>query len=76
VSYVIVRFPEPREVFIDDQAQGSNRSGSGRPRVLFVNAGMHTFRLSGPGDVDPDAQQCNVPECAILDPFCVEFRKK
>jgi hypothetical protein len=75
MSYVIVKFPEPREVFIDDQNQGSNLAASGRPRLLFVNAGIHTFRLSGPADTDPPSQKLDVPECPILDPFSVEFRK-
>ena len=74
MSYVIVKFPEPRHVSIDDQPQGSNLSASGRPRALFVNAGIHTFRLSGAG-VDPAEQKCDVPECPILDPFVVEFKK-
>ena len=77
MSYVIVRFPEIREVYIDDQSQGSNTAASGRPRTLFVNAGVHTFRLSSStNDVDPPSQQVDVPECPILDPFRVEFKKK
>ena len=75
MSYVIVTFPEPREVYIDDQVQGSNLAASGKPRLLFVNAGIHTFRLSGAGDVRPAEQKCDVPDCSILDPFCVAFAK-
>jgi SAM-dependent methyltransferase len=74
MSYAIVKFPEPREVFIDDQAQGSNLSATGRPRILFVNAGIHTFRLGG-NDSDPASQQVDVAECPILDPFVGEFKK-
>jgi hypothetical protein len=75
MSYVVVLFPESREVYIDDQGQGSNRAASGKPRALFVNAGTHTFRLAGTGDVDPAQQTVDVPERAILDPFRVEFKK-
>lgn len=76
MSYVIVRFPEIREVYIDDQSQGSNIGASGRPRALFVGAGCHTFRLSSSAnDVDPPSQDVDVPERPILDPFCVEFKK-
>lgn len=75
MSYVIVLFPQPRDVYIDDQDQGSNVAASGRPRVLFVNAGSHTFRLGGRLDVDPPTQNLDVPERTILDPFRVEFRK-
>jgi hypothetical protein len=74
MSYVVVRFPEPREVYIDDEGQGSNTAASGKPRALFVNAGKHTFRLSGAG-VDPPDQTLNVPERPILNPYPVEFRK-
>ena len=74
MSYVIVRFPEPREVYIDDEAQGSNTAASGKPRALFVNAGKHTFRLGGSG-VDPTEQTMSVPERPILNPFVVEFKK-
>jgi hypothetical protein len=74
MSYVIVRFHEPRGVYIDEQPQGSNLAASGKPRVLFVGAGIHTFRLDGAG-VDPPSQKVDVPERPILDPFCVEFKK-
>ena len=76
MSYAVVLFPEPREVYIDDTSQGSNRAASGRPRALFVNAGRHTFRLSGTGDVEPAEQTVDVPERPILDPFRVEFKKR
>jgi hypothetical protein len=75
MSYVVVVFPEPREVFIDDEGQGSNVAASGKPRALFVNAGTHTFRLSRAEDVCPREQTVDVPERPILDPFPVEFKK-
>ena len=73
MSYVVVLFPEHREVYIDDQSQGSNTAASGKPRALFVNAGVHTFRLGGRPDVNPPTQKVDVPERPILDPFRVEF---
>lgn len=75
MSYVIVRFPEAREVYIDDEGQGSNIAASGKLRALFVNAGIHVFRLGGLPDVDPPTQTFDVPERPILDPFPVEFKK-
>jgi hypothetical protein len=75
MSYVVVLYPEPREVYIDDVAQGSNKAASGKPRALFINAGKHTFRLSGSGDVAPSQQDADVPERPILDPFPVRFKK-
>ncbi len=74
MSYVTVLFPQHREVYIDDQPQGSNNAASGRPRVLYVGAGVHTFRLGGPMDVEPPTQKVDVPERPILDPFCVTFK--
>ena len=75
MSYVIVRFVEAREVYIDDQPQGSNLATTGKPRALFVGAGTHTFRLGGAADVDPPTQRLDVPERPILDPFFVDFKK-
>lgn len=74
MSYVIVLFPEPRQVYIDDHEEGSTTAASGRPRTHYVNAGKHTFRLTG-ADVSPAEQTVVVPEREILDPFCVEFKK-
>jgi hypothetical protein len=74
MSYVVVRYPEPRDVYIDDESQGSNTAASGKPRALFCSAGKHTFRLSGAG-VDPSEQTITVPERPILNPYPVEFRR-
>ena len=74
MSYVVVRYPEPRDVFIDDESQGSTTAASGKPRALFCNAGKHTFRLSGTC-VDPAEQTITIPERPILNPYPVEFKK-
>jgi hypothetical protein len=66
MSYVIVRFPELRDVYIDDKNQGSNNAASGKRRALFVNAGIHTFRLGGPSNVDPPEQKVDVLERPML----------
>jgi len=75
MSFVVVLFPELRDVYIDDQLQGSTRAASGRPRALYVNAGSHVFRLGGRGDVEPPTQTLDVPERPILNPFRVAFRR-
>jgi hypothetical protein len=74
MSYVVVLFSEHREVYIDDESQGSNTAASGKLRALFVNAGVHTFRLGGRQNVDPPSRKIDIPERSILDPFCVEFK--
>jgi len=74
MSYVIVRFVEPREVYIDDQAQGATWPRAASPRAVRRRR-VHTFRLGGAADVDPPTQKLDVPERPILDPFCVAFHK-
>ena len=73
MSYVVVQFPECREVFVDDQSQGDNVDGTGRPLPLFVNAGSHTFRLGGAPNFSPPTQTVDVPEVPIITPFPVLF---
>ena len=75
MSFVVVHFPECREVFIDDQSQGDNVDDTGRPRPLLANAGFHTFRLGGAPNCDPPTQTVNVPEATIIAPFPVIFTK-
>lgn len=70
-SYVVVVCREPREVFIDGQSQGDNITANGRPRVLFVPPGFHTFRLGGYAST----QTVDVPATPIIAPFRVEFRE-
>jgi hypothetical protein len=74
MGWVIVEFPETREVFVDDETQGPNRDSGGQPIVLFVEDGRHTFRLGG-GGVAPPAQDATVKATSILDPLHVVFTK-
>jgi len=73
MSYVVVRFPERREVFIDDQSQGNNVDGAGTPRALLVGEGWHTFQLGGLGNYTPATQTLNVPDATQINPFPVVF---
>ena len=75
MSYVVVKFPEPREVFMDDQSQGDTVDGDGTPRALFAGEGWHTFRLGGPSDYTPPAQTLNVPDATQINPFPVVFEQ-
>ena len=59
MSYVKVLFPESRDVYIDDEWQGSNRAASGRPRAFYVNAAQHTFRLGGAAVVMSEPGGCD-----------------
>lgn len=75
MSYIVVRFAECREVFIDDQSQGDNVDGNGAPRALLVGEGWHAFRLGGPSDYTPPVQTLNVPDATQIQPFPVVFEK-
>ena len=75
MGWVIVTFPESREVFVDDRSQGDSFDAGGRPRVLVVEDGLHTFRLGVAADVAPPAQDVTVANTSILDPLPVVFTK-
>ena len=75
MGWVIVTFPESREVFVDDRSQGDSFDAGGRPRVLVVEDGLHTFRLGGATDVAPPAQDVTVANTSILDPLPVVFTR-
>jgi hypothetical protein len=75
VSYVVVLFPERREVFIDGDNQGDNTGANGRPRALLVGVASPTFRLGGGSGVIPLSQTIEVPEASISAPFVVVFTK-
>ena len=74
MGWVIVEFPERREVFVDDKSQGDNRHAEGRYRVLNVDDGLHTFRLAGVG-VTPPFQEATVMDTSILEPLSVVFTR-
>jgi hypothetical protein len=73
MSWVVVRFSERREVFIDGQSQGDNVDGAGKQRPLLVNAGFHTFRLGGAANYTPPSQNVDVPEATNIVPFPIVF---
>ena len=75
MSYVVVQFPECREVFVDGQSQGNNVDEASKPYPLLVNAGFHTFRLGGPPNFAPASQTVDVPEVPLIVPFAVVFTK-
>lgn len=74
MGWVIVEFPETREVFVDDKSQGDNRE-NGDYRTLIVEDGLHTFRLGGAANVDPSSQEVKVENTSVLDPKHVIFKQ-
>jgi hypothetical protein len=75
MGYVVVRFSERREVFIDDESQGDNLNDVGVPRALLVGDGVHTVRLGGLRDYNPMSQTVNVVDSTIIRPFPVVFHR-
>jgi hypothetical protein len=74
MGWVIVEFPETREVFVDDKPEGGNRGADGQYLVLIVEDGLHTFRLGGTG-VNPATQDVTVADTSALDPLRVVFKR-
>lgn len=75
MSYVVVKFPQTREVFMDDVSQGDNRDGTGRDNILLIGEGWHEFRLAGAPDYFPLTNVVLVPTATPGHPFPVVFRK-
>jgi hypothetical protein len=75
MGWVIVEFPETREVFVDDRGQGNNRDEQGRYLTLIVQDGLHTLRLGGLANVQPAYQDVEVSNTSALAPLHVIFRQ-
>lgn len=76
MGYVIVEFPERREVLVDDVSQGDNRDDAGNYRILRIADGLHTFRLAGADDYVPAFQNRRVADTTAVNPLRVVFAKK
>jgi hypothetical protein len=69
-EYVIVVFPDSRDVVID----GNEEAGKTNTRLL-VNAGRHTFSLQGEQNFSPSQQTVLVRNTRPNDPLTVNFEK-
>lgn len=76
MEYVIVEFPERREVFMGGVSQGDNLTSAGADRILRVAAGKHTFTLGDPKDYNPDSQLVDVHGTVPVRPQRIIFTKK
>jgi hypothetical protein len=76
LEYVIVEFPECREVFMGGVSQGDNLNNSGGYWVLPVAEGVHTFTLGGPKDFAPERQKIDVRGTNPVQALHVVFTKK
>lgn len=73
MSWVVVVFPERREVFCDDRSEGDTLDTDGKPRALLIGEGTHTFRLGGAPPCRPNEQTVYVPDAGAINPFRVVF---
>ena len=69
MEHVIVRFPESRNVFVDD------REGEITNKKFKVNEGKHTFKLAGPKDYRPNWRRPTVTGTNPIEPMEEIFDK-
>jgi hypothetical protein len=67
MEFLIVRFPESREVRVDGLAQGKTNI------VLQFEAGFHMVTLGPPFNFSPVEQKVLLLNTAALDPYRIEF---
>lgn len=70
MGYVIVKYPETRDVNIDDDLNGQTND------VLRVDDGTHVFDLGQPQDYEPAEQEVVVTGTDILIPMEITFTRK
>lgn len=76
MEYVLVDFPDRREVLVDGAAVGFNRELDGTLAQLRIDEGTHRFRLRGPDDYIPLWQTLDVVDTNVNNPLVVVFTKK
>src|SRR5690349_874053 len=67
MEFVIVTFPNRRQVFMDDQPSGQTGDR------LTVQARHHDFDLGSPPDYSPALQTVNVAGTTALNPLIIAF---
>ncbi len=67
MEYVIVKYPQERDVFVDDQQVGKTH------QTLEVETGHHTFSLGEPVDYTPPSQTVAVSGTNSIIPMEIEF---
>jgi len=70
MEYVVVKYPETRDVNIDDDQNGQTND------VLYIDAGTHLFDLGQPKDYEPAEQEVVVTGTDVLTPMEIIFTRK
>lgn len=66
-QYVVVRYPEERDVYIDGQLVGKTNE------TLMVEEGYHLFDLGEPKDYLPESREVVVNETSSISPMEITF---
>jgi len=75
MEFVIVEFPDRREVLVDGISYGDNRDATDY-LILQVPEGLHRFRLRGPDNYLPLWLTLDVTDTDPVSPLRVVFTKK
>jgi len=75
MEFVIVEFPDRREVLVDGISYGDNRDATDY-RILQVPEGLHRFRLRGLDNYLPLWLTLDVTDSDPVSPLRVVFTKK
>ena len=67
MEFIVVRFRDPRDVFIDGMPMGETEE------TLRVQAGIHTIDLGDPRDYIPTEYSLDIQGTATLAPLEVRF---
>ena len=76
MEYVVVDFPDRREVLVDGCAVGYSREPNGDVNQLRIDEGTHRFRLRGPDNYTPLWLTVDVFDTNVNDPLTIVFTKK
>lgn len=67
MEFVVVEFPEERDVLLDGQVAGKTN------QTLMVEEGNHLFELGDPKDYSPTSQEMTVENTTSINPLRVTF---
>lgn len=70
MEYITVKYPETRDVNIDDAQNGQTND------VLYIDAGTHKFDLGEPKDYEPAEQDIAISGTDVLTPMEIIFTRK
>jgi hypothetical protein len=77
MGWIVVEFPERREVFVSGNSHGFNYTPTGQICALQVGDGLQTIRLGGDPTFEPPSQDIEVPATSNpIQPFRVVFTKR